>query len=350
MPTPVRKIVITKLSKDPSVVKLVAETLPDPQPTECTVKILYAGLGGSDINMRMGNYPMQKTAPLGLGYSLVGRVHKLGSAVTDVKEGALVACLTKYDSQATYANQPAKYLMPVPESLAGKLDEVVSFVLDWTTAYGMVDRTAKVKKGDKVFIHGLSGAVGYASMQLCLLRGATVYGTASSLKHAELEAYGVKPFTYTNKDWIMQIQAIGGVHAAFDALGIESWEESWQILSTTEPSRLVGYGSNAQNLNDDGKDHVGWGSWSSAFATFWPTTKLLMKNACLSSRSTSFFYVDRDQTTFAPDFEALLDLLEQGELDVKIKQRIKLEDVQDVHRNWTSIKGIGSIVVEIEGW
>lgn len=350
MPTPVRKIVISRLSKDPSVVNLVTDTLAHPQPTECTVKILYSGFSGSDINMRMGNYPMQKKAPLGAGYCFVGRVAKVGSNVTEVKEGALVACLTKYDSEATYANQPAKYLMPVPESLAGKLDEVVCLILDWTTAYGMVDRVAKIKKGDKVFIHGLSGAVGYAIMQLCLLRGATIYGTASPSKHAELASFGAKAFTYTNKDWIKQMQGLGGVHAVFDALGSESWEESWQILSLTDPSRLIGYGANAQNLTDDGKDHVGSGSLSSAFATLWPTTKLLMKNGCMSTRHTSFFYVDRDQKTFAPDFQALLDLLEQGKLDIRIKQRMKLEDVQDVHRNWTSIKGIGSCVVEIDGW
>jgi NADPH:quinone reductase-like Zn-dependent oxidoreductase len=86
-------------------------------------------------------------------------------------------------------------------------------------AYGMVYRVAQVSKGQKVFIHGLSSSVGYALLTLCKPQGAEVYGTAS--QHEDLRKDGVTPFSYKDKHWIQTVKDMGGVQAAFDALGFE---------------------------------------------------------------------------------------------------------------------------------
>jgi NADPH:quinone reductase-like Zn-dependent oxidoreductase len=59
-----------------------------------------------------------------------------------------------------------------------------------------------VSKGQKVFVHGLSGAIGWAIGALSSLQGATVYGTASSRNHAAITAslLGAMCFDYANKD------------------------------------------------------------------------------------------------------------------------------------------------------
>ena len=57
------------------------------------------------------------------------------------------------------------------------LQQATALVVDWYTAYRIVVKTAKVTAGQKVFMHGMSGAVGYAIMVFSLRQGAKVYGT-----------------------------------------------------------------------------------------------------------------------------------------------------------------------------
>ena len=65
-------------------------------------------------------------------------------------------------------------------------------------------------------------------------------------------------------------------------------------------------------------------------------------------RHTRFFYVSRDDKTFAPDLEALFKLLGEGRIDVKIKNVFDLEDIQEAHRSWsTPGLGCGSSVFKV---
>src|SRR4029450_5125449 len=116
--------------------------------------------------------------------------------------------LSIYGAEAELINVPEKYLVSVPEGVDSQ--QATAVILDWSTAYGMVMRAAHVKAGDKVFVHGLSGAVGYAVFTLSKMQGATVYGTASGRKHADLVQAGAMPYAYSGKKWIGAVQAIGG--------------------------------------------------------------------------------------------------------------------------------------------
>lgn len=132
MSTTIRKVVFSAAG-GPEVVSVVSAEIAAPAANEVQVKVLYAGMGGADISMRLGSYPQQKS-PVGLtpGYSLVGRVHRNGTNCSKFKAGDLVSCLTMYDSEAELCNFPQKYLIPVPEGV--DLRQAVAMVTDWTTA------------------------------------------------------------------------------------------------------------------------------------------------------------------------------------------------------------------------
>ena len=167
MATTIRKALIPSFG-DASHVEIVSAQIEPPAANHVQVKVIYAGMGGADFLMREGTYPQQRSAPLTPGYTLVGRVHKNGSGSSKFPIGDMVACLTVYDADAELCNCPEKYLVPVPKGI--DLKQAVCLVLDWATAYGMVYRTAQVTKGQKVFIHGLSGSVGYALLTLCKVK------------------------------------------------------------------------------------------------------------------------------------------------------------------------------------
>lgn len=332
----IRKIQYAEFG-DPSVVKLINAEIPAPAKNEIQCDVYYSGFGGSDINMRLGSYPQQKAAPLTPGYCFVGRVTANGSGASKFKVGDLVGALTVYDSEAEKINVAEKYVIAIPENV--DMREAVGIILDWNTAYGLVNRATKVTKGQRVFVHCISGAVGYGIMTLCQLAGATVYGTASESKHEGLRQLGVTPFTYKDKKWIEAMKATGGAHVVYDPLGFESFDESWDILIRNEPSILVGFGGNLNVISGE------VGKTRSQFPSI---IRLLAKNGCLwTKRSTSFYYVDRDRSTFMEDLQALMGMLAEGKFEVPIKKVWDLDNVRDAHENWNAIPGMGCCMIRV---
>jgi NADPH:quinone reductase-like Zn-dependent oxidoreductase len=326
----IRKALITEFG-DESKVIVVEGNLGDPSAKEVQVAVEFSGFSGADINMRKGVYPFQKKAPLTPGYCLVGRVRANGDASTRFQPGDLVASLTVDGAEAELVNLPEKYLVPVPSGV--DLEQATALVLDWNTAYGMVMRAARVQAGQKVFVHGMSGAVGHAIMTLAMMQGAEVFGTASPRNHSALAKLGATPFSYSDKGWIDAMQKAGGVDAVFDALGFESFDESYSILR--QRGVLVGYGMNLPTLTGGPRR-----------AVFPAVMKLLAKNLAFWRRKkTIFYYISRDAKTFVPDLEALFDLLRNGKLSVPIKAVFPLEKIQDAHREWAKGSGMGSIVI-----
>lgn len=328
----IKKVVITAYG-DESVLAVVQAELPEPAAGEVQLAVEYTIVSGSDVNMRRGTYPLQRKPPLMPGYSVVGTVVANGQGCSKFAVGDWVACLSKYEGQAERINLPEKYLVRVPDGVDG--GEAVSLVLDWVTAYEMLVRSAKVKAGQKIFVHGLSGGVGGALLRLGKVLGVSVYGTASTKKHEELRALGAVPLDYSNKNWIGEMQRLGGVDAVFDALGYESFDESYSILR--KGGVLVGYG---QNLP----------AWTGG-----PernpvpmVLKLFARNlAFWTGKKTTFFGVRRNSKYFSTDLATLFAWLKEGRITVPVKARFGLDEIQQAHRAYAASAGMGSIVIEV---
>lgn len=327
-----KKVVITEFG-DESKLAVVEGELPDPGAGEVQVAVEYSIVAGADVNMRRGTYPLQRKAPLTPGYSVIGKVRLNGKGRGKFKVGERVACLSKYDGQAELINLPEALLVRVPDGL--DLKAAVALVLDWVTAYQMLHRSAHVRAGQKIFVHGLSGAVGGALLRLAAIEGAGVFGTAAAGKHEELRKLGATPFEYSNKKWIGAMQAMGGVDAVFDPLGYESFDESYSILK--KGGVLVGYGMNLPGLT---KTRRG--------SQFPVLLKLLGRNLALrSGKRTKFYGVNRRSKNFTPDLELLFGWLASGRIAVPIKGVFKLDQIKEAHREYASSAGMGSIILQV---
>ncbi len=138
----------------------------------------------------------------------------------------MVADSTIWGAYTETMLRPADSLVPVPAGLDPV--EAVSMVLSYVTAYQMLHRVAKVQHGQKVLIHGAGGAVGTALIELGRQLDLKMYGTASKSKHTLVEILGATPIDYKNEDFLIQMQAIGGVDAAFDAISGENFKRSFK--------------------------------------------------------------------------------------------------------------------------
>ncbi|KLU92517.1 hypothetical protein MAPG_11462 [Magnaporthiopsis poae ATCC 64411] len=344
----VRKAVIHKFDPDPyKSIVLVSEPLRPPKRTEVQVAVLYAGFAGSEVNMGRGTYPGQPSPPFTPGYAMVGRVLSLGpSARRGFAPGDVVAALTVYGADAERINVDERHLIHVPADV--DLPVAAALPLNWCTALGLVEHCAKVQQGHKVFVHGLSGAVGQAAMTLCLQKGGTVYGTASARNHAQLRSWGAHPFVYTDKAWVAAMRELGGVDAVLDPLGYESWDESYSILATSRPSVLVGYGLNLRSIQGDGRERVVKSAKLETARQLAEMARLQAFNLKLwEYRSARFFAISRDSKTYTADLERLLALVKAGDVTVPIKKVWDLEDVREAHRNWGKAEGMGSVVIRV---
>jgi NADPH:quinone reductase-like Zn-dependent oxidoreductase len=224
----------------PEVLQVVEDDLPEPKNDQVRVKILAAGVSFADVLLREGIHPEARRPPFTPGWDFVGEVDKIGVGVNGLELGQRVAALPVVGSYAQYICLPPKELTPMPEGL--DLVEAVSLVLNYGTAYQMLHRSASVKSGEPVLIHGAAGGVGTALLQLCGLLGLEMYGTASPEKHQLVSSLDCTPINYKQVDFVKEVRQLtgGGVAVVFDGIG---GHHLWRSYKTLRPNgRVVAFG------------------------------------------------------------------------------------------------------------
>lgn len=203
----------------PDELRVIEEECPEPKKGEVRVRVLTAGVSLPDVMMREGIHPETPRLPFTPGWDLVGVVDKPGEGVTGVEQGQMVAALPIFGAYTEFVCLPQNRLVPVPPGLDPA--EAVSLVLNYITAYQMLHRSAKVKAGQRVLIHGAAGGVGTALLQLGHLAGLEMYGTCSSHDEAAVSALGGIPIDFEHQDFVREIHRLtgDGVDAVFESIG-----------------------------------------------------------------------------------------------------------------------------------
>src|ERR671930_1081818 len=153
---------------------IVAEEDRRPGPGEVLVRVVAAGVSYTDAMLRVGSYLGVPKPPFTPGYELVGVVEELGPGCSRLKVGDRIGALTVWGADAERVCVPEANAVDVPEDLDPA--EVVSLVFTYMTAYQLLHRTAKVKRGESVLVHGAAGRVGTAILELGTVAGLRLYG------------------------------------------------------------------------------------------------------------------------------------------------------------------------------
>jgi len=169
----------------PEVLKL--DEIPTPQPAagQILVRVHAAGVNPYDTYMRNGTYAIKPPLPYTPGSDGAGTVEAVGSGIAKVKPGDRV-----YVAK-TVTGAYAEYAIAL-ESQVHRLPEKVSFTqgagvwVPYGTAYHALYHSAQAHASETVLIHGASGGVGIAGVQIGRASGLTVFGTASSQKGLDL--------------------------------------------------------------------------------------------------------------------------------------------------------------------
>ena len=233
------RIVVTDYG-GPEELRVLEEECREPNRGEVRVRVLAAGVSLPDVMMREGIHPETPRLPFTPGWDLVGVVDRLGDGVSGIDPGQLVAALPIHGAYAELVCLPQRELVPVPSGLDAA--EAVSLVLNYITAYQMLHRSARLKPGQRVLIHGASGGVGSALLQLGRLAGLEMYGTCSSRGASAVSGLSGIPIDYQHQDFVTEIHRLTGegVDVVFDGIGGTHIWRSRKALR--RGGRVVAYG------------------------------------------------------------------------------------------------------------
>jgi NADPH:quinone reductase-like Zn-dependent oxidoreductase len=327
----------------PEVLQVVEAEDRPPGVGEVAVRVLAAGVSFTDAQLRAGTYFGVPKPPFTPGYELVGVVEELGPQCSRLKKGDRVAALTVWGAYAERVCVPEANAVEISSELDPA--EVVSLVLPYMTAYQLLHRTAKARRGETVLVHGAAGRVGTALLELAALAGLRVFGTASARERAIVERLGAVAIDYRNEDFVARVRELlgDGVDVALDGLGGLLSLRSFRALRPG--GRLVIFG-HYSTLAHGRKSWRGWIEWYAATACVALWDLLTPSRRVLAYRIQSLHpRGPRDPDAYRADFLELIELLRQHKIRPIVAERMPLADARRAHELLERSASVGKLVL-----
>lgn len=182
------KAILVREFGGPEVLKIGETADPVPGPDEVLIRVHAAGVNPFDTYMRTGTYAVKPPLPYIPGSDAAGVVEAVGANVTDLAVGARVYSYGTRDGLiGTYAEKavcPRGRVFPLPDHVS--FAQGASLGVPYTTAYRALFQRGGAKPGETVLIHGATGAVGIAAVQLAHHFGMRVIGTGGTERTLEV--------------------------------------------------------------------------------------------------------------------------------------------------------------------
>jgi NADPH2:quinone reductase len=332
------RVVVTRFG-GPEVLDVVETDTPLPGSGEVRVRVLASGASFTDTQLRAGTYLGGPKPPFTPGYELVGIVEELGAGCTRLGVGDRVGVLTVWGANAERVCVPERYAVTVPEDLDPA--EVVSLVFAYMTAYQLLHRAARARKGETILVHGAAGRVGSAILELGAIAGLRMFGTASKRDLPVVERLGAVAIDYQNDDFLARVRERtgDGVDVALDGLGGPLSLRSFRALR--RGGRLVVFGRYATIAH-------GRKNWPAVFGWYASTAAVALWGLLSPSRRVLSYRVQvlrtHHQDWFDEDFRALLGLLREREIHPAVAARLQLSEARRAHELLESTASTGKIV------
>lgn len=337
-----RQIWITRAGA-PEVLEVREAPDPEPRAGELRIRVEASGVNFADILGRMGLYPDLPPIPVVVGYEVGGRVDAIGSGVDSSWIGRDVFAMTRFGGYADLVCVPEKQVFARPEGMSAEHGAAIP--VNYFTAWQLVVVMGGLKAGETMLVHSAGGGVGIAATQIAKHIGATVIGTASAAKHAELRRLGVDHLIdYRTEDFEARTRAImsgRGVELILDAVGGESFKKGYRLLCPT--GRLGMFGISAAAT---GKER----SLSSMLGTLASTPWFQFTPLSLLNANKGVFGVNLGHLWGEVDRirgwgELLLGLWTSGVVRPQIARTFRFDEAAAAHHYIQDRKNIGKVLL-----
>ncbi len=154
-----------------------------PQSHELEVQVLAGGINFRDVMKALGTYPGHPVDLHWFGDDFSGVVTAVGADVTGIRVGDRVAGMAPYAFQS-HVLVDARLVFPVPEFMSH--EEAATLPTVFLTAHYALRQLARMRRGESILIHGGTGGVGQAAIQIAKQLGLEVFATAGSEEKRQL--------------------------------------------------------------------------------------------------------------------------------------------------------------------
>ncbi|XP_015920385.1 quinone oxidoreductase [Parasteatoda tepidariorum] len=303
---------------------------PEVTPYKILVKIISAGVNPVDTYIREGFYINLPSLPFTPGKDAAGIVESVGEYVTKFKAGDRVfICGRNLEQHGTYAEYtvaPESNVFPLDDKLS--FDEGAALGIAYFTAYRALVIKAKCKAGETVLVHGASGSVGLAAVQIAKKLDLKVIGTAGTEDGLKLVKESGADYVLNHKDKdnierIYEITHNNGVNIIIEMLANVNLDKDLNFLASKGRVAIVG---NRGAIKIDPRKLMG------------PETEIV--GVALFSSSEE----EWNETS-----QAVLDGVKEGWVKPVIDRRYSIDNVQRAHEDVMSSSGKrGKLVLTIQ--
>jgi NADPH2:quinone reductase len=239
-----KALVCRELMADYAGVGLEEQALPEPGAGEVRVRIKAASLNFPDLLMTEGKYQLKPELPFVLGMEFAGIVDALGAGVSGFAPGDAVAGGNRIGAFSQYAAVPAAALRRKPEAIS--FAAAASYGAAYLTAYVALVRRGNLQPGETLLVHGASGGVGLAAVDVGRLLGANVIATsASEAKRRILTEYGADHVLPDAgfRERVKELTGGRGADVIYDPVGGDVFDESVRCIAFDGRLLIIGFTS-----------------------------------------------------------------------------------------------------------
>lgn len=323
--------------------KMMEETLGDPEGQEVQIAVKAIGFNFADIFAMQGLYEATPKGSFIPGLEFSGVVAKVGPEVTLWKEGDRVMGATKFGGYVSALNHHERYLTHLPD--AWSFEEGAGFVVQGLTAFYALRELGNIKEGQTVMIQAGAGGVGILANRICKKYGAFTIGTVSTQKKADFltqeEGYN-RAIVRDEKQFYNQVKtALDGreLNIVLESIGGSFFMQSYKAMA--HMGRLITFGS-AAFTSDRGKPNMLKIAWKYLNRPKLDVMRMPKSNKSVMGFNLIWLY-DRVDT-----LHGVLEQLQN--LDLKpqhIGHVFEFDQMHEAIRLFRSGKTIGKVVVKV---
>lgn len=334
---PIRTLRCHALSEDIGSVSLDRVELSAPGRNQVQVRLRACSVNFTDLLMIQGRYQFKPPLPFAPGGEAAGDVVAIGPDVTTVRPGDRVVVALRYGGFAEAVNVEADQLRPMPAGMS--YAKAAAFQTTYLTAYVALVERGHLLPGEVLLVHGATGGVGMAAVDLGKRLGATVIATGGNDdKLAVVKARGADHvINYTQPDGSLggfrdAVKALTdgrGADVVYDPVGGDVFDESMRCINWGGRILTIGFTS---------------GRWPQAAVNL----ILIKQISVIGVRAGE--YGRRNPARGRIVRDALHAMAAAGEIDPYVCAGFPLERAVDAMRLLADRKAVGKVVVTLNDY
>ncbi len=176
------------------------------------IRVRAAGVNFPDLLIIEGKYQFKPDMPFAPGAEVAGEVVEVGAAVTRFAAGDRVIGMTRWNGYAEEAVVPEERCLGLPAGMS--FETGAGFPMTYGTSFHALVQRGRLQAGETLLVHGASGGVGTAAVEIggCLGARVIASGGSDDKLRAVAERYAVADVVNYRTDpaWKDRVKALTG--------------------------------------------------------------------------------------------------------------------------------------------